>query len=122
MATQPAAFKDLMGDGSVIQVTWVLTGTDDGSPVQFSQFAGRSMQIGTTGDAFAVGTVIIEGNNDGSTTWTNLRAPDSTALSFAAAGLKGVLERVGYIRPRASVAVTSVTCILLMHRSQPLRT
>lgn len=121
MATKNAVFTDPQGDGSMQLITWALTGTDDGAPVQYGPWADRSVQVGIAGDNFSTGTVIIEGSNDG-VTWTTLRAPDSTALSFTAAGLKEVLEMTAYIRVRASVAVTAVTAILCARRAQPLRT
>lgn len=121
MATKTATITDAMGDGSAQLVTWTLTGTDDGAPLQFGQWADRSVQVGITGDNFNAGTVVLEGSNDG-VTWTTLRDPSSTALSFTAAGLKQVLEAVAYIRPRATVAVTTVNVILFARRNNPMRT
>ena len=120
MATQPAAFKEITGDGSCVTVTWVLTGTDDGAPLPYSQWADKSIQIGTTGDTFNAGTVILEGSND-NVVWTQLRDPSSTVIAGTANTLKQVLEMTAYIRPRASVSVTSVTCILCVRRQQPMR-
>lgn len=121
MATKNASFiVNPAGDGSLELVSWVLNNTDDGAPVQQAQWADRSVQVGTLGDDFSVGTVVIEGSNDG-ITWTTLRGPDSLALSFTTAGLKEVLEITAYLRPRATVAVTNVTVIMAMRRAQPLR-
>ena len=120
MATQKATFgaKD---DGSMVTATWLLTATDDGAPIAMAEWADKSCQVGIAGDAFAAGTILIEGSNDG-VTWTNLRAPDSTALSFTTAGLKQVLEMTAYIRPRASVAVTNVAVVIALRRNNSMRT
>ena len=124
MATKNATFVvNPAGDGSLELVTWPLVATDDGAPVgpEKSQWADRTVQVGVAGDVFNTGTVIIEGSNDG-VTWSTLRAPDSTLLIFTTPGLKEVLEMTGYIRPRASVAVTNVSVILGMRRALPSRT
>jgi hypothetical protein len=121
MATKSATFSDPIGDGSTALWTWALTGTDDGAPVQFAQWSDRSVQVGISGDTFGGGTVILEGSNDGAT-WTTIRSPDSTTLSFTAAGLKAILETTVYIRCRASVSVTAVSVILLTRRPNPMRT
>jgi hypothetical protein len=120
MATQPATFTDVAGDGSCVVAKWVLTATDDGAPLSFAQWADKSIQIGTTGDTFNAGTVILEGSNDG-IVWTQLHDPSSTVIAGTANTLKQVLEMTAYIRPRASVSVTSVTCLLAVRRQQPLR-
>jgi hypothetical protein len=98
---------------------WTLTGTDTGvlsttgpTYVQNPQGSDRSVQVSGT---FGGGTVLIEGSNDGSN-WFTLTDPTGAALSFAAAGLKQILELTRYIRPRASVAVTSVNVNLVAKR------
>lgn len=121
MATVARTDSDINGDGSVIQSKWTLTGTNDGEPLLASQWADRSVQVGVTGDNFNAGTVIIEGSNDG-TTWTNISNPAGSALSFTAAGLKQILENTAYVRPRASVSVTSVQVFLVARRTNPMRT
>jgi hypothetical protein len=120
MATQPATFADVSEDRSLYTVTWTLTGTDDGGAIKFAQWADKSIQCGITGDTFNSGTVILEGSNDG-TTWTQLHDPSNTAIAFTAAGLKQVLEMTAWVRPRASVSVTSVNVVMAIRRQQPLR-
>ena len=127
MATVKATFSTgatASGNGDVQLVTWLLTATDDGSPlgIEWANWADRSVQVGITGDNFNAGTVVIEGSNDG-TTWTTLfAAAPLAALSFTAAGLKEIVEMTAYIRPRASVSVTSVNVVMAIRRAQPLRT
>lgn len=121
MATKNASFVvNPGGDGSLEIITWALTNTDDGAPVQVAQWADRTVQVGIAGDNFNTGTVIIEGSNDG-ITWNTLRSPDSVLLVFTAQGLKEVLEMTAYIRPRASIAVTNVSVVMAARRAQPLR-
>lgn len=120
MATVKATFQP-KDDGSMVTATWLLTATDDGAPISMAEWADKSVQVGIAGDNFAAGTVLIEGSNDGAT-WTNLRAPDSTALSFTAAGLKQVLEMTTYIRPRVSVTVTNVAVVIAIRRNNSMRT
>jgi hypothetical protein len=121
MATTSAlSVLDAESDNSTKICTWVITGTNDGAAFPFAQWSDKSVQVGAAGDNFNAGTVIIEGSNDG-VTWSNLRGPDSVLLSFTAAGLKQVLETVVYIRPRATVSVTSVTIVLCARRSAIVR-
>ena len=127
MATKNAAFNAAYGnsngegDGSYFTVTWILNGTDDGAPIQYAQWADKSVQVGISTDTFGAGTVVFEGSNDG-LLWTTLSNPASTALTFTAAGLKQILETTAFVRPRASVAVTTVTVVLFIRRNQPMRT
>lgn len=105
-------------DGSLIKVVWTLTGTDDGAPVSFAEWADRSVQfIGT----FAAGTVLFEGTNEG-TTYATLTDASNVAISKTAPALSQVTECVEKARPRASVAVTSVVVTAVLRRAQPLRT
>lgn len=122
MATKNAVVSRLTqgGDDSALTFKWTLTGTDDGAPLEFLPWADRSVQVGTTGDNFNAGTVIIEGSNDG-VLWQTLKDPAGAALSFTAAGLRQVLESTAFIRPRASVAVTSVVVILAVRRASSIR-
>jgi hypothetical protein len=123
MATKNATVSRMGqgGDDTAMTFKWVLTGTDDGAPLEFLPWADRSVQVGSSGDNFNGGTVLLEGSNDG-VTWTTLRDPTHTALTFTAAGLRQVLESTAYIRPRASVAVTSVQVILAVRRASSIRT
>ncbi len=124
MATVKATVSRLGqgGDDSAMTFKWTLTGTDDGAPLEFLPWADRSVQIGTTGDNFNAGTVILEGSNDG-IQWFPIKDPAGAAISAAGSAiLRQVLESTAFIRPRASVAVTSVNVIIAVRRASSIRT
>lgn len=75
--------------------TGLATG-DTGSPATTN---GKDMSVQVTG-TFSGATVTIEGSNDG-TNWVTLndKAVPANPCTFTAAGLKGVLQQVKYIRP-----------------------
>ena len=108
-------------DGSTIKVKWVLTGTDDGAPVEFAQWADRSVQIGSTGDTFSAGTVLWEGSNDDGLTYFTLTDAQTTAITRTTSAIEQVVEITQLARPRASVAVGSITVSVVLRRQQPLR-
>ena len=96
---------DISGDGSVINFNYnLLTADHTGSGASAVEYADRSVQVAGTFDG---ATVIIEGSNDGGTTWAQLRDPAGTLISFTAAGLKSIMELTGQIRPRLSVVGTA---------------
>lgn len=110
-------------DGSVQVFKWVLTGTDDGAPMQAAQWADRSVQVGSTGDTFGAGTVVWEGSNDNGLTWSVLTDAQTVPISKTALGsVEQVVEITQLQRPRPTVAVGSVTISVLARRQQPLRT
>lgn len=95
--------------------TWAaMANSDVGTALSAAQLADKSVQIsGTFG---AGGTIIIEGSNNGGVSYSTLRDPQGTALSFTAADLKQILENADLLRPRVTagdgttaltVAVTS---------------
>lgn len=124
MATVIPTIQDLdPQDGSVQRYRWVLTGTDDGAPMQMAQWADRSVQIGSTGDTFAAGTVVWEGSNDNGVTYTTLTDAQTVPISKTALGsIEQVVEITQLARPRATVAVTSVIVNVVVRRQQPMRT
>lgn len=119
MATQNPTITQIGdGDGSLVSFAWTLTGTDDGAPMQFGQWADRTVQfVGTWGG----GTVVWEGSNDGAN-YVTLSDPANAAISKTANGLAQVIECVAWARPRASVGVTTVTVTAVVRRANPLRT
>ena len=112
MAT--TTFRSILIAKGTLQTIWTITGTNDGQPESPQQYYRRSVQVTGT---FSTGTVLIEGSDDGGTTWFTLSDYQGFALSFAAAGIKPVQEITQLIRPRASVAVTSVVVTLVSLRS-----
>lgn len=86
----------------VVKAKWeTLTTTNaDGAPFTTSRYSDKSVQVlGTFG---AGGTLLIEGSNDGGTTWATLNDANGNALSFGAAKIEQILENVEKIRPRVS--------------------
>lgn len=108
-------------DGSILKYTWVLTGTDDGAPMPFVQWADRSVQIGGTGDTWGGGTVVWQGSNDGGATWFTLTDAQTTAISKTSSALEQVVEMTEMARPVATVSVTQVTVTCVARRQQPMR-
>lgn len=89
----------------------------DGQPAQYQGAGDRVFQV--TGTFGAGGTVILQGSTDG-VNWFPLHKPDSTAISFTAAGLAAVLENCPYIRPLVSGGdgATALTCQLATRRNE----
>lgn len=121
MATQNPTVVDLPPyDGSIQRFTWTLTGTDDGAPVQFAQWADRTIHFAGT---FGGGTLVMEGsNNDGGDYQTLNDSATGLAISKTANAVSQITEVTQLARPRATVGVTSVVCSLVVRRQQPLRT
>ena len=99
------------------RVQWAgLANSNLGAPVDLVEFTDRSVQVeGTFGSG---GTVAIQGSNDG-TNFETLRDPSSTSLSLQAAGLHGILEMTGLIRPNVTAGDTStaLTVTMFMRRT-----
>lgn len=102
-------------------VTWgALVGIGDvGAGVHLGGWADRTVQaVGT----WAAGTVVFEGSNDSTDgangTWATLNDPQGNPLSFTADKLEAVLELPRWVRPRVTVAVTSVVMILSARRTR----
>lgn len=104
---------------SLQRIKWEgLTNGDTGAPVRVSNWQDRSFQaVGT----FDTSTVTIQGSNDGGTTWATLRDPSGTDLTFAAAGLKQVLEIVDLIRPSVAGGASTDIDIHMFMRSDRLK-
>jgi hypothetical protein len=106
-------------DGSIQKFTWTLTGTDDGAPMPWAQWADRSVHFfGTWGG----GTIVWEGSNTGGSNYQPLTDAQAVVISKTADGLEQVVEVTELARPRASVGVTSVVVSVIARRQQPLRT
>jgi hypothetical protein len=98
-------------------VQWLaMANGQTGIPVDLDAYSIRSVQVeGTFG---AAGSVSIQGSNDG-TNYETLRDPSNTALTFLAAGLKGVLEMTGLIRPNVTAGdgTTALTVTLFARKT-----
>jgi len=83
----------------------LVTGSLDGTPFKYPEFADRSIMVTGTWDT---ATLVIEGSNDGGASWDILQEPDGTDLSFTSGTpLKQVGELTEEIRPLASSTGTS---------------
>lgn len=122
MATiTPTQGSVLGGDNSVQIWTWaIMANGDAGSPINFTQWADRSVQV--TGTFGASGNLRWEGSNDG-TNYAPLTDPQGNALDFTAAKIEQVEEITFWARPRVTAGdgTTSVTVTLCARRQQPLR-
>lgn len=100
----------------VVNVTWSsLANGDDGRAEDLTRFPDKTVQVkGTFG---AGGTIILEGSNDGGTTYHTLNDSrgEGNALSFTAADMRIILENASLIRPRVTAGdgTTSLTVIIL---------
>ena len=95
-----------------ILITWLpLANGDVGSPMPFSQYADKSVQVvGTFGVG---GSVVIEGSNNG-TDYAPLTDPQGNDLNITGAKIEMVSEATLYIRPRVTAGdgSTSISVIL----------
>lgn len=100
-------------NSSTILVTWpALANGDDGSPIPFSQYTDKSVQV--IGPFGAGGNLRFEGSNNG-TDWAVLTDPQGNALDFTQAKIEMVTEATYLVRPRVTAGdgSTSITVILL---------
>lgn len=122
-ATAGQAGLDVQGDGSVLLWRFAAltnTTTDTSAPIDFCQWADRSVQVqGTWG---AAGGLAIEGSNDG-TNYVTLNHAQGTAATFTADGLKQIVEVPRFARARVTGGdgTTSLNVTFLLRRANPLR-
>lgn len=81
-------------------ISWsAVTSADTFAAAPFPAHADRSVQVTGT---FSAATVVIQGSNDGGTTYATLNNPADAGLSFTSAGLEAILESTALIKPSAS--------------------
>src|SRR3990167_10846643 len=99
MAVRVPVTKFLDSDRAMVKFTWSgLLNGDTGTPVEFSNYSQRTIQVnGTFG---AAGSVRVEGSNDDEVTWEILTDEAAAALVFTASGIGNVAEMVEKIRPK----------------------
>jgi hypothetical protein len=95
-------------------VKWLaLANGDTGQPYEGAELADRSVQfVGTPGVG---GTFILEGSNDGGTTYNTLTDAQGSAISKTAGALSAVTELAGLVRPRVTAGdgTTSMNVYML---------
>ena len=84
-----------------IAATWLAhANTDDGSP--FTSGGFRYLIFGVTGTFGVGGTIILEGSNNGGTTYTTCLDKAGAAVSLTAAGQKIIETPYEIVRPRVT--------------------
>lgn len=92
-----------------------VTNADTCSAIEVVQgFTHKCMQVSGAPDS---ATAVIQGSNDGTNFFT-LNDLQGSALSFTAAGLKGIAEAVRYIRPSTSGGGSSQSLDFHIHMTK----
>ena len=95
MATIPSN-RTTTGTSVAFVATWAaLAVGDDGTPLPFSQYTDRSVQVFGIFDG---ATLRIEGSNDG-TNWSTLTDPQGNDLLITTSKIEMVTEASAFIRP-----------------------
>ncbi len=118
MALKNYTAATVNNDDGCESVTWAMAVGDTAQPLQYAQWADRSIQVeGTFGGA----TVTFQGSNSGNT-YVSLTDPQGNTLSLTAAGIKQVMEVTAYIKPvvTGGDGTTSLTFTAIVRRTQPL--
>lgn len=113
---------------ATISYVWTVDSDTPGNPVHKVQWNLSAAGADDVGQAFegawlndknvqligTLGTFLLQGSNDGGTTWATLHNPAGTAINeTGGARVEQVLENTLLIRPNASGAATDVTVILV---------
>lgn len=114
-------------DGSLYVATWTLTTADPtGTAVEIPEWIDRTWQVGISTDTFGGATCTIQGcNTNTDADFVGLsNAAGATAATFAALGVKTIIEGTRYMRPKLTAvgAGATINVILLARRANPLRT
>ncbi len=106
------------GQTGVITYTWAMDDADTGIAVASAHLSDKDLQvIGTTWDS---ATLVIEGSNDGGTTYRTLKPADTgdvTTLSFTSGTpSETILNNSVLIRPRTTggQGTTDLTVLITM--------
>ena len=98
------------------------TTNDVGSPMAFSEWADRTIQvIGTFGPG---GTLTWEGSNDGGTTWAKLTDPQGNDLDIGSAKIEQISEITELARPHITGGdgTTDLDVFVVVRRPNNMRT
>lgn len=118
MATKPLTIVKLTDKVVIAKWTGMANG-DDGAPLEYPDYADRTVQVfGTFG---AAGSLRIEGTNEDAAAPANyatLTSPAGANLDITTAGIKGVVELAGKVRPRVTAGDgnTSLNVYLIARR------
>lgn len=89
---------------------------DQGTALDIPNFPDKTVEIkGTHGGA----TTVIEGSNDGGTTWNTLKDPQGNALSFTTGipAMRAIQENPGLIRPSTSGGATTNLTVTIISQA-----
>lgn len=109
------------GAGYAYQVIWTpVTNADACLPVEYPEFADKSLQVSGTFDS---ASVALHGSNDRSN-FAALNDASGTVIAITTAKIKAVLENTIQVKPVATggAGTQSLTISMLIHLSNPLRT
>lgn len=99
------------------KASWTgLLNADDGSPWVPGVYGDMTIQVlGTFGVG---GTLIVEGSNDGGTTYAPLTDPQGVAISFTLAGVEAILHYMERVRPRVTGGdgTTNLTAVIVARK------
>lgn len=115
MATVNYTSQGNLLDHAIYSWTPLTTTNADGQPIGYAGSGQRTVEVNGT---FGVGgTCVIEGTLD-SVNWYQLTDLGGAALSFTAAGLKGIREDTIAVRPRVTAGdvTTALTCNMSVRR------
>lgn len=117
MAVVVPVITYLGGSNSVAKFTYTnMANGDTGSPIPWTQWADRSVQVaGTFG---AGGNLRWRGSNDGGATYATLTDPQGNALDFTAAKIEQVMEVTEMAQPAVTAGdvTTSLTVNVIARR------
>jgi hypothetical protein len=99
----------------VAEIKWTgLLNGDTGDAQATGTLSDKSIQVlGTFGTG---GTVVLEGSNDGGTTWSTLNDTrgEGNALSFTSSDLRQTLENTRHIRPNVTAGDGSTNLTVIV--------
>lgn len=93
---------------NVVTTSWTLAGFTTTDTCEALPLTGADRSVQFVGTVTA--TIVIEGSNDGGTTYATLTDPLGTALSFSAVGLSQISQFTGLIRPRITSGTAGSGC------------
>lgn len=107
------------GDGSTVLLVWTLASatSDVGLPYAVPAHSDKSIHVSGT----FTGTVVIQGSNNGGSTYVGLTDPTQTAISMTSEGIKAILENTALIKPVFTPGSGTVVISILCRMASPLR-
>jgi hypothetical protein len=117
MATRTATITPNLENSAATLIVWTgLLNGDDGSAVDWTRYADRSVQF--TGTFGTGGSISLQGSNNG-TDWVILNDLQGSVVTKTSAGLEGVAELTRYVRPivTAGDGTTNLVATMIVRAS-----